>query len=918
MKRTALLIALLVGLALPGQAPPEEALHVSEKDKIYPLAPAARYFVDSSMHKSWEEIKHQTFLPVTENNKTVRHTLWYRFFINPQVEADSLIFYPYTVDYSEIYVPYHDGYRYFKVGSNTKNKVSYDILESSVLFLPADSLDFSRPFYFNKKTFTDLDLPRIHEPGFLIMSDKSHVWYHYVLKNARKNTHQLYIGIIFISFILFLINYLVSGDKNFLFYSIYLFFVTFIFLNQIPWLRNHLNQIYPFTTNILVRLSIIMASAAYIRFAINFMNLEKHLPRMKKWFAVLIYGALLYALIKLIQMILFPFFPYQYESYFLFHFTFMLLSLYIFYKAFFTPLDRNKKIVLYGSLLLIAGHLLSMFLDSDYYFLNTVLGEIIIFSAVVSLQNKNVFKQQLNYKLALLSEKNKRQALQELDRMKTRFFSNISHEFRTPLTLVNASLNRLEDKITDPDGIKNINNIRRYANRLLELVNQLLDIGKIQSRQLRIKNEEVPLYTFLITVIESFSSIADNKEITFLNSILIDEKSYILDKDLLQKILTNLLSNAFKYTPDGGQVICKAFVENNRFIFEIKNTGEGLTEEEKEKIFQRFYQKNEFSEGVGLGLSLVHEWVQALNGSIHVNSKPGAWTEFRVELPVRPVNEYPEAGKTLTDNRPEQNATETSDKPRLLIVEDHTEVRGYLKKLFTEGFEVWEASDGDEGFRKAVEIIPDIIISDVMMPKKDGYELCKTIKNDIRTAHIPVILLTAKAGKQSMTVGTECGAVDYIVKPFHEDVLKMKVENLMDTLEKNRKRFKENPLFAEPPVDKNTLDHKFLQSVKEIVQSQLANPDFDTELFARKLNMSRVQLYRKLKALTGLPPGEFIRSQRLKYAARLLEISDANINEVAFDAGFGSAAYFSKCFKETYGITPTEYAERFRKNKFSS
>jgi YesN/AraC family two-component response regulator len=246
----------------------------------------------------------------------------------------------------------------------------------------------------------------------------------------------------------------------------------------------------------------------------------------------------------------------------------------------------------------------------------------------------------------------------------------------------------------------------------------------------------------------------------------------------------------------------------------------------------------------------------------------------------------------------------------LLIVEDHIEVRGYLKTIFEDRYHIVEAANGKEGYLMAIETIPDIIISDVMMPEIDGFKLCSKLKNDIRTSHIPVILLTAKAGEENMLKGTVCGAVDYVVKPFNEDLLRKKVENLLSTIQKLQKRYKQEVIFSPKDLAVSSIDEMFLEKVEKVLKSDLKNPDFDTESFARAVNMSRMQLYRKLKALTGLSTSEFIRSQRLKLAAELLKTGKANVSEIAYDVGFNSAAYFSKCFKKAYGCSPTEFAKK--------
>ncbi len=538
-----------------------------------------------------------------------------------------------------------------------------------------------------------------------------------------------------------------------------------------------------------------------------------------------------------------------------------------------------------------------------------------------------------------ISYKNKQKVtkkLAELDKEKSNLFANISHEFRTPLTLIKTPVEQLLQNENLPIEQKSILTlVKRNADRLLDLVTQLLDISKIENNQLKLGVTPNNPKQFFNVLCDGFSYLAKQKQIIFLPYINCNLSDVWFDKDLVEKISTNILFNALKYTPEKGTVICNVYCENNLLNIEIKNTGKGLTKEEEAKIFERFYQADHLSPGIGLGLALVKELVTTHKGKINVTSIPNQWTTFLITLPVN-KNSYKKSeiqeetnttreptlqiessspteiqeNKILEETENSQNSTSKKELPIMLLVDDNKDVRALLKHTFFPCYNILEASNGKEGIEKALEHIPDIIISDVMMPEIDGFKLCSTLKNDFKTSHIPIILLTAKAGQENLMEGTLCGADDYIVKPFNLDYLQAKVENLISSRKKLQQRYKQDAVLTPQDLAVTNLDQDFLQRIEDILKEQLTETSFNTEAFAKAACLSRMQLHRKLKALTGLSATEFIRSQRLKLAAHLLKQSDANVSEIGYQVGFSSPAYFSKLFKDAYGCSPSEYANR--------
>ncbi|WP_179007590.1 response regulator [Winogradskyella forsetii] len=514
--------------------------------------------------------------------------------------------------------------------------------------------------------------------------------------------------------------------------------------------------------------------------------------------------------------------------------------------------------------------------------------------------------------------------LTELDALKSNFFTNISHEFRTPLTLISSPIDELlaEDSISDKKR-QQFTVAKQNSERLIELVNQLLELSKIDEGHLKLQLQEGNVLQLISALSESFNYHAQQKNITYQIDIPQAKEAVWFDKRAIEKITINLLSNALKYTPEHGTVSCKAYIENNKLFFNVKNSGKGLTPYELNNIFERFYQTNEQNQGSGIGLSLVKELVALHKGNIEVQSVPNEETIFQINISID-KNNFKNSAIIVTSNTKSENGipfySNTSNEedenlidselPMLLIVEDNDDLRDLLKQAFEDNYNVITASNGSIGVEQALEHIPDLIISDNMMPEKDGMALTEDLKNDERTAHIPIILLTAKAGVESQFKGIETGADDYITKPFDKKLLILKVEKLIASRRQLQLRYSQELVLIPSDIAITNLDEKFLKKVETILEKKLIEPSFNVLEFSEAVGMSRMQLHRKLKALTGLTASEFIRSQRLKLAAQLLKSSEINISGVGYSVGFNDHSYFTKCFKEVYNCTPTEFAKR--------
>ncbi len=516
--------------------------------------------------------------------------------------------------------------------------------------------------------------------------------------------------------------------------------------------------------------------------------------------------------------------------------------------------------------------------------------------------------------------------LKELDTAKSNFFANISHEFRTPLTLIANPIDEtLEDQTISDKKRDRFVMAKRNSDRLLSLVNQLLDLSKIDAGQLKLQIQKGNTQNLIAALAESFNYSAEENSIKYNLDIKAYNKEVWFDKDALEKITVNLLSNALKYTPKKGSVTCESFIKNNKLYLKVKNSGVGLTKDELSNLFTRFYQTDEQNQGAGIGLALVKELVELHKGFINVNSESNNWVEFSVMLPVDKKsfkNEvFIDASKTeelvvrqsINQSENIDDVFNDNDKPILLIIEDNTDVRTLLKQTFEDDYNIITAINGQIGIDLAIEHVPDIIISDIMMPIKDGVELTKSLKNNELTSHIPIILLTAKAGDENELKGIETGADDYITKPFNSKLLKTKTSNLIEIRRKLQSRYSQEIILTPKDIAVTNLDEQFLNKVQQIFKNNLIEPSFSIEDFSKAAGMSRMQLHRKIKALTGLSASGFVRSQRLKLAAELLKTSDINISQVGYSVGFNDHSYFAKCFKEAYHCTPTEFANKHNK-----
>ena len=519
------------------------------------------------------------------------------------------------------------------------------------------------------------------------------------------------------------------------------------------------------------------------------------------------------------------------------------------------------------------------------------------------------------------------QKLRELDVAKSNFFANISHELRTPLSLIQGPVEQqLERAELSQEDRRNLTIAKKNTQQLATLVDQLLDLSKLESGHYELNVNKAELSTFLKSQAESFLFSAEKKSQQLQIKISKDQNHYWFDADILQKVVGNLLGNALKYSPQNAEINFEAEIIQGVLSLTVTNTGVSLTKKELQEIFNRFHQIHANKRGTGIGLALTKELVGLHKGKIEAKSSPESVT-FHLGLPILETdysNEEKVTGtKSTTLEETYQENTDAvedegkvsiteSDESRdvILIVDDNEDLRTYVSSIFDDEFNIVTADNGSTGFQKALKQVPDLIITDLMMPEEDGLKLTKNCKTNDATSHIPILMLTAKAGDENRLTGLETGADAYLTKPFNNKILKQTAKNLLESRRKLQERFSQEIILTPKDISISSYDERFLESLQYVLDNHLVASDFNSKDFAKALGMSRMQLHRKLKALTGQTTTEFIRNQRLKLAASLLQKSDANISEIGYQVGFNDHSYFTKCFRETYGTSPSEFSKK--------
>lgn len=778
----------------------------------------------------------------------------------------------------------------------------------------------------------------------------------YELQKSKKLFNGVFVGFVVLLLLYNLFLFFLARDEAYIFYSLYLaalcLFTVYNTGDLWDWV---LGWLQPQNPQLIAYFKLITYTAviAYMAFLRSFLALDRLLPKWDRgfhWFSYLAVAMLLLDGILIYRS------NYNYNTadvvtlgYF---FVFLLLMLW-----FLIPLaktrDSKRNFIIGGVLVMVLGILVTM-LDrirtvdfSTFYYKVATIVEVIIFSLGLAYRQREVEQEAQRAEFALekaqLLQTQKEQEAEQLaalDAAKSRFYTHLTHELRTPLTVIKGLRDYLQKQLEEaslPEYIQtewynSLEIIGRNSDQLLTHINQLLELSKLESGSLPIHYQQGDVIAYLNYLTESFYSLAREREIRLLFYPECDELVMDYDESKLQQITYNLLSNALRHTPRGGKVVLHARKEEgehlqNRLQLKVSDSGQGIAKEDLDRIFKLFYQVDDHQSGTGIGLTLTKELVELLEGEIQVESELDKGTTFTLLLPINnqaPVRKSPLSSNNLTVSNlektspPEDKADaeiadhDQQEREVVLLVEDNADVLTFLIKLLGDKYELLTAVDGEEGLNAAQSEIPDLIISDVMMPKMDGFELCEKLKSDARTSHIPVIILTAKGTKADQLEGLRTGADAYLMKPFEAEELFLRMDNLFQMRERLQFFFSGNALLANGASSQKEkevvqIESTFLQQLREIVKSQLDSPKLSTSYLAQEMSLSDSQLYRKLKALTNQSPSVFVRDQRLEYAAVLLKNPELHIAEVAYRCGFNDPNYFSRVFHRKYGQSPRDY-----------
>lgn len=588
-------------------------------------------------------------------------------------------------------------------------------------------------------------------------------------------------------------------------------------------------------------------------------------------------------------------------------------------------LDRyaTQQVVLYGSLLvllLVVGLLVAVYLSlRTKNRLNRELSR--------QKEKLEEQKQQLTQQKEQLIQQKEQQEqlsreLEEATHAKLVFFTNVSHDFRTPLTLIADPVNQLlADKSLGERPHQLLELMKKNVNILLRLVNQILDFRKVENGRMELHLEPFELLSSFRGWNDSFRMALLKKHISFSFEATPDTDFRMMaDSEKMERIYFNLLSNAVKYTPENGKIMVRLEAEATNFRFSVFNSGSHISPKEVDAIFERFYQIDGHQAGTGIGLALVRAFVEMHGGQITAHSDEKGAT-FTVLFPAQSISQYHPTVVTLPSEEAEvsttlvetdfpmgEEETRDADRPTVLVIDDNADIRNYVKTLLAEEYHVLDAPEAATGIRLAMKYVPDVIVSDVMMPGMDGVECCRRLKTELQTCHIPVILLTACSLDEQRIQGYNGGADSYISKPFNSQLLLSRIRNLIDSRRQLRQFFGDNQTLAKENIC--DIDKDFVSRFKSLVEEKMRDPELNVEDLGKDMGLSRVQLYRKLKSLTNYAPNELLRQARLKKATSLLASSEMTVAEIAYEVGFSSPSYFTKCYKEQFGESPTDFLKR--------
>ncbi len=749
------------------------------------------------------------------------------------------------------------------------------------------------------------------------------------LKQKRQQ-NSFFVGFVWMMTLLSILFFFQTWSKVYVFYSIYLIGVSTYASyveGDLPdyliklWFPEHPQYIF------FVKLVVYLAMVGYLLFLRSFLNLKEMLPRWDKIFNFTIWMSLPLLLLDAFLMIRNDFSSIIPDRVTLSYGIYFAIFNLLFLRSLYLTKDRRAYFIIVGICAMSAGIILMVIArlrSPEFSVAHLELGIIIeILAFTLGLAYRQRINERERFKAHYELEKSQfiqqqkqaeAQRLREVDELKNRLYTNITHEFRTPLTVIMGMANEIGD-----ERVKKL--INRNSENLLRLINQILDLSKLESGKMHLHLVQGDIVSYLQYLTESFLSAAEAKQIRLSFYPEVPNLMMDFDEEKIQLIVYNLLSNAIKFTPYGGKIIFHARIqqdgEGQQLQLKVQDSGPGIPAADLPFIFDRFYQVDNPNVtnqgGTGIGLALTKQLIELMGGEITASSEEGQGSLFTFFLPITNIEEKLEENwKPLSPmEEPQMDSSSVlldsalslmDDRPLLLIIEDNADVIEYIERLLKNDYLVKSVRNGQDGIDEALRVIPDIIISDIMMPGKNGFEVCDFLKKNSRTSHIPIILLTAKTAKEEQVRGLRYGADAFLTKPFHKEELLVRLQKLIELRKKLQAHYLQDDQHQSAP----TKEEQFLATLKKCIVDQLDNSDLSVNDLCRAVQLSHAHLYRKLKALTNLTPVQFIRFIRLKRAKNLLETSSMNISEIAYAVGFSDPNYFSRIYHKEMGITPSE------------
>ena len=763
----------------------------------------------------------------------------------------------------------------------------------------------------------------------------------------------VFLGVTFILLLIIVVLYFYNREQDTLFFALQLVGIWLHDFSDTEHVgaSNFFNELFPGALemgHLIAVLGFLMLTHGSILFILTFLDAQKYAPKIKKWTLRILYLLqILYILLAIFNIGLHNYvnYPYNWIVYYISFFLLLLASLplMVFALAIVAWQKRHPlaKFFSIAYLPILIGYSVGFggeaffnnFTASNSFQLLMRMGYLVtyfLFTVAIfykrQLERKEILEKRLALSIKLEQEQQEAQRLKELDSFKTRLYTNLTHEFRTPLTVILGMTKQLAN-MPQKELATSVKMIERNGQSLLQLINQLLDLSKLENNSFQLNLQHSDLIPFLKYVAESFQSTANSQNLSLRFQTNLERLEMDFAPQQLTQIMGNLLSNALKFTASEGKITVDVSRKKDLMLIKVADNGIGIPAEQLPYIFDRFYQVDNSStrkgEGTGIGLAHTRELIKLMGGTITVESALGKGTSFLVQLKITqnaapvPVKQlYPTTLKEKDGFIPSTNQeiestftkAKKDDLPQILIIEDNPDVVVYLQSCLANEYELSIAYNGSIGIEKALEIIPDIIISDVMMPDKDGYEVCDTLKKDERTSHIPIILLTARADADSRNTGFSKGADAYLTKPFDKEELMIRLRQMIQKKERLLTFLSvssKGEYLQKEDQQTILVEDAFIQKVRTIVEKQYTDENFALPQLCQKIGMSRSQLFRKMKALINSSPSQFIRNHRMQQAKLLLESGEWNVSEVTYRVGLKDISHFSKTFQETFGYPPS-------------